>query len=138
LRAADLRAPALRTHGDFNLGRTARTDQGWVVADCMPGGVPPGSEVPVYRSPLADVADMLWSFHRVATEAAVERDPTGRAGLATLAQAWEARNRRAFVAGYLATPGIGGLVPTDREVVRNLVAVFELERAARLTRPPGR
>jgi maltokinase len=138
LRAADLRAPALRTHGDFNLGRTARTDQGWVVADCMPGGVPPGSEVPVYRSPLADVADMLWSFHRVATEAAVERDPTGRAGLATLAQAWEARNRRAFVAGYLATPGIGGLVPTDREAVRNLVAVFELERAARLTRPPGR
>ena len=62
----------------------------------------------------------------------------GVPGLATLAQAWEARNRRAFVAGYLATPGIGGLVPTDREVVRNLVAVFELERAARLTRPPGR
>lgn len=131
LRAADLHAPALRAHGDLSLGRTARTDQGWVLADCMPGGIPPGSEAPVFRSPLGDVADLLWSMHRVATEAVVERDPTGRAGAAALAQAWEARNRRSFVAGYLATPGIGGLVPTDREVVRNLVAVFELERAAR-------
>lgn len=130
LRSAHLRAPALRTHGDFHLGRTARTDQGWVVSDCMPGGVPPGAEGPVFRSPLADVADMLWSLHHVAGVAATERDPTGQAGLAELARAWEARNRRTFLAGYLATPGIGGLVPADRDVVRKLAAVFELERAA--------
>jgi predicted trehalose synthase len=135
LQAADLRAPVLQTHGDFHLGRTARTDQGWVVADCAPGGIPPGCADPVRRSPLGDVADLLWSLHRVATEAAFERDPTGRAGLAALARAWEARNRRAFVAGYLATPGIGGLVPTDREVVGNLAAAFELERVARLASP---
>lgn len=133
LRRGGLSAPVVRTHGDFHLGRTARTDQGWVVADCMPGGVPPGWSEPVPRSPLGDVADLLWSLHRVATEAAFERDPTGRAGLASLAQAWEARNRRAFVGGYLATPGIGGLVPTDRDVVANLAAAFELERAARLS-----
>ncbi len=102
-----------------------------MVADCLPGGIPPGAEAPVFRSPLADVADMLWSFHHVATVAATERDPTGRAGLADRARAWEARNRRAFLAGYLAVPGIGGLVPPDRELVRNLAAVFELERAAR-------
>ncbi|MGH9093101.1 MAG: hypothetical protein ACRDZR_17245, partial [Acidimicrobiales bacterium] len=133
LRQGDLVAPVVRTHGDFHLGRTARTDQGWVVADCSPGGIPPGLAEPVLRSPLGDVADLLWSFHRVATEAAFERDPTGRAGLAAMAQAWEARNRRSFVGGYLATPGIGGLVPTDRAVVGNLAAAFELERAARLS-----
>jgi predicted trehalose synthase len=132
LRHSEVSAPVLRTHGDFHLGRTARTDQGWVVADCMPGGVPPGQSDPVPRSPLRDVADLLWSLHRVATEAAFERDPTGRVGLAAMAQAWEARNRRAFVAGYLATPGIAGLVPGDRELVGHLVAVFELERVAQL------
>jgi len=130
LRAANLHGPVLHTHGDFHLGRTARTDQGWVVADCMPGGVPPGATDVVFRSPLADVADMLWSLHHVASVAASERDPTGRSGLAALAQGWEARNRRAFLSGYLATPGIGGLVPTDRETVGKLAAVFELERAA--------
>ncbi|HUA94979.1 MAG TPA: hypothetical protein VMB82_05575 [Acidimicrobiales bacterium] len=133
LRRSGLSAPALRTHGDFHLGRTARTDQGWVVADCRPGGIPPGRSEPVVRSPLCDVADLLWSLHRVATEAAFERDPTGRVGLAAMAQAWESRNRRAFVAGYLATPGIAGLVPADRELVGSLAAAFELERVAQLS-----
>jgi len=133
LRRSDLSAPAIRTHGDFHLGRTARTDQGWVVADCRPGGIPPGRSEPLARSPLCDVADLLWSLHRVATEAAFERDPTGRVGLAAMAQAWESRNRRAFVSGYLATPGIAGLVPADRELVGSLAAAFELERVAQLS-----
>jgi maltokinase len=130
LRAAKLRFPVMRTHGDLNLGRTARSDSGWVVADALPGGRPPGRLRPVERSPLADVADMLWSLHHVASVAAAERDPSGRVGLEALARDWEARNRRAFLNAYLSTPGIGGLVPTDRAVVRNMVKVFEVERAA--------
>jgi maltokinase len=126
----DRSAPTLRTHGDFHLGRTARTDLGWVVADCRPGGQPPGADAPVFRSPLADVADVLWSMHHVSSVAAAERDPTGRTGLTALAQAWAARNRFAFLEAYLAYPGIDELVPTDRTVVRHLVDVFELERAA--------
>ncbi len=131
LRVGGLRCPTIVTHGDFHLGRTARTDQGWVVADTAPGGVAPGADRRMFRSPLADVADLLWSLHHVATVAASERDPTGRSGLAPLARAWESRNRRAFLSGYLGTAGIGGLVPGDREVVRNLAAAFELERGAR-------
>jgi len=133
LRAEGLRCPTIVTHGDFHLGRTARTDPGWVVADTMPGGIPPGATGRVLRSPLADVADLLWSLHHVASVAASERDPTGRSGLAALARAWESRNRRAFLSGYLGTQGIGGLVPGDRDVVRKLAAAFELERAARRT-----
>ena len=131
LRASGIRSSALHTHGDFHLGRTARTDHGWVVADCMPGGTLPGGHEPVFRSPLADVADMLWSLHHATTVAAADRDPAGRSAVAPMAAAWQIRNRRAFMARYLATPGIGGLVPADREVVGSLVAVFELERAAR-------
>ncbi len=138
LESSYLQAPALRTHGDFHLGRTARTDQGWVVADCDPGGVAPGSAAPDPRSPLADVADMLWSLHHVAAASAAERDPGGRLGLSALSHAWAARNRRAFLGGYLGIPGVEALVPSDREVVRKLAAVFELDHAARTAAVGGR
>jgi maltokinase len=131
LRGADVRLPVIRSHGDFQLNRTSRTDQGWVVSDCMPGGVLHGMPAPSHRSPLADVADLLWSLHLASVEAARERDPAGRLDLATLGQAWETRNRRAVLNGYLNTPGIAGLTGPDREVVRNLVAVFELVRSLR-------
>ena len=72
---------------------------------------------------------MLWSLHHASAAAARERDPTGRHGLAVLGQAWETRNRRAFVAGYLGTPGIAGLVGSDRDLVRRLVSFLELARS---------
>jgi maltokinase len=139
LRALHVPSQAIRTHGDFQLGRTCRTEQGWYVVDFATGGRPvsmagavtgPDDDGPVYRSPLADVADMLWSLQHVATGAAEERDPSGRDGLSELADAWVARNRRAFLAGYLGVPGISGLVPPGREALRVLVASFELVRAA--------
>jgi maltokinase len=131
LRESGARLPAMRTHGDFHLGRTARTDQGWVVSDCRPGGVLAGGSTPGRRSPLADVADILWSMHQASVTAAAERDPTGRLGLEPLGRAWERRNRRAFMSGYLGTPGLPGLTGPDRDLVRNLVAFFELARSVR-------
>lgn len=131
LGASRLHPPAIRTHGDLHLGRTARTDHGWVVADCMPGGVPAGGGDPVYRSPLADVADLTWSLGRAAAVVAAERGPGAPSARdRQLAEAWEARNRRALVASYLATPGIGGLIPADRRVVRRLLSMFDAMRAA--------
>jgi maltokinase len=132
LRESEARLPVLRTHGDLQLERTARTDQGWVVCDCRPGGVlAGGGSVPGRRTPLGDVADMLWSMHRASVTAAAERDPTGRMGLEPLGQAWETQNRRAFMSGYLGTPGMGGLVGPDRDLVRRLVSFLELARSVR-------
>lgn len=131
LRESEARLPVIRTHGDFHLGRTARTDHGWVVSDCAPGGVLAGQTTVGRRSPLGDVADLLWSMHRASTVAAAERDPAGRLGLSALGQAWETRNRRAFVTGYLGTPGISGLVGPDRDLVRRLVSFLELARSVR-------
>lgn len=129
-------APVLRVHGDLHLGRTARCDQGWVLADCMPGGTDPATGEARYRSPLADVADVLWSLGHAAAVAAADlgRDPLGHPGAEDLAVAWEARNRRAFLSGYLATAGIEALVTADRSLVRHLLALLELERDARLAR----
>ena len=129
--ASEARLPVLRTHGDFHLGRTSRTDQGWVVSDCRPGGVLPAMFEPSRRSPLCDVADLLWSLHEASLAAAGERDRAGRHGLAALGQSWEARNRRAVLSGYLSTPGMPGLSGVDRELVVNLVAMFELVRSVR-------
>jgi maltokinase len=131
IRESDTRLPVIRTHGDFHLGRTARTDQGWVVSDCAPGGVLSGESSPGRRTPLADVADMLWSMHQASVTAANERDPAGRLGLQALGQAWESRNRRAFVTGYLGTAGIGGLVGPDRDLVRRVISFLELARSVR-------
>ncbi len=86
---------------------------------------------PALRSPLADVADLLWSMHRASVVAATERDPTGRLGLEPLGQAWQTRNRRALMAGYLGTPGISGLVGPDRNFVLRLVSFLELARSVR-------
>ena len=86
---------------------------------------------PGRRSPLGDVADVLWSMHQATTAAAAERDPAGRLGLASLGAAWETRNRRSFVTGYLGTPGIAGLVGPDRDLVRRLVSFLELARSVR-------
>ena len=133
LRESEARLPVIRTHGDFHLGRTARTDQGWVVSDCAPGGILTGESTVRRRTPLGDVADLLWSMHRASRVAADERDPAGRLGLAALGQAWEMRNRRAFVTGYLGTAGISGLVGPDRDLVRRLVSFLELARSVRET-----
>jgi maltokinase len=130
------RSPAIRTHGDFHLGRVARTDLGWFVLDFSPGGMSPFSaglqadgDV-AFGSTLTDVADMLWSLHRVAEVAAIERDPSNSFGLTELAQAWKTRNRQAFLDGYLHTAGMEDLLPADEEVTRAMVAAFEVVRSA--------
>lgn len=143
LRALTATGDAIRTHGDFHLGRVWRTEQGWYVGDFGPGGTPPapadGPAPPavvdeqgvVFRLPLADVADMMWSFGHVAASAAAERDPSGAEGLAELGDAWVQRNSRAFLAGYLGVPGISTLVPSGRDTVRVLIGALELERGCR-------
>jgi maltokinase len=136
LRALDVPCPAIRTHGDYDLGRVFRTEQGWYVGDLDPGGRPlmvAGTVAegdPPFRSPLADVADMLWSFGHIASTAAQRRDPSGQSELMELADAWTERNRRFFLACYAAVPGIERLVPGGAETARVLSSAFELERAA--------
>jgi maltokinase len=146
LRATPTVCHAIRSHGDFRLERVARTEQGWHVIDftsaqrpSVVAGIVPSEDdarttdirlPPLYRSPLVDVADMLWSFGHIAATAAEERDPFGQEGLDELARSWSERNRRAFLAGYLGVAGITGLVPTGRDTVQVMTMAFELERVA--------
>lgn len=120
----------MRTHGDYQLVKVARTDHGWVLSDPMPGGGETRSGEPLLRSPLEDVADFTWSLHQVAAAAAAERGPGPvPLRLGELVGAWEERNRRAFVSAYLAAPGIGALLPSSRRLVRAALSGFERDRA---------
>jgi len=106
-------ATVMRTHGDLHLGRTARTDQGWIVVDVQPGGAAPDGEVPRARTPLADLGDLAWSFRHAVRHALAHQPPDPEGRLAVLAEAWEDRNTTALVRGYLETPEAAPLVTGD-------------------------
>jgi maltokinase len=145
LQSSEESCAIVRAHGDFHLGRVWRAEQGWMVVELTPGehpvnrpgGVPGDADLdadvgpgPTERSPLADVADMLWSFGQVASVAAARRDPSGRENLGPLAHEWGRRNRLAFMVGYQGVPGIAELIPRAHEDVQRLTGLFELDRAA--------
>jgi maltokinase len=118
---------AIRVHGDYHLGQVLRTDAGWYVLDFE--GEPARSLEERRRptSPLKDVAGMLRSFHYAASVARTERDEYA---LEELAAAWEDRNRKAFLRGYLKAAGPGAILPPDEDSAGVVLAAFELEKAA--------
>jgi maltokinase len=111
----------IRTHGDYHLGQTMLSDRGWVILDFEGEPARPLPERRLKRSPLRDVAGMLRSFSYVTAGARLLRGfdvPDG----------WEDRARDAFLEGYFdrAEPS---LLPPGEAPTRQLLAVFELEKA---------
>jgi maltokinase len=111
----------IRTHGDYHLGQTMVTDRGWVILD-FEGE--PARSLPQRRrkrSPLRDVAGMLRSFSYASAGARLLRG-------ATVPDDWEDRARAAFLEGYFDRVD-PGLLPPGEAPTRQLLAVFELEKA---------
>jgi len=125
LRQADP-GPAIRTHGDYHLGQVMRTDAGWYVLDFEGEPDRPLAERQRHTSPLRDVAGMLRSLHYASAVALSERDGPE---FEPPAEAWENRNRRAFLDGYLPAAAKGGILPADQASVDAVLAAFELEKA---------
>jgi maltokinase len=118
--------PAIRTHGDYHLGQVMRTDAGWYVLDFEGEPDRPLEERQRPTSPLRDVAGMLRSLHYASAVALTERDGDE---FHQPAAAWEARNRQAFLDGYLPVAAKGGILPADQASVDAVLAAFELEKA---------
>jgi maltokinase len=123
--------PALRGHGDYHLGQVMRTDAGWYVLDFEGEPNRPLEERLSPTSAMKDVAGMLRSFHYAAYFAIAERGTEVAVSpeLGGLAQAWEERNREAFMRGYMGHEGIADLLPAsldDRDALRS---AFEVEKA---------
>ncbi len=120
---------ATRVHGDFHLGQVMRTEVGWFAVDLSGDPAHSVADRRARASPLRDVAAMLRSFEFATAVASRERGP-GESDVARLAEAWDRRNRAAFLGGYLGTPGIERILPEQPESFDPVLAAFELERAA--------
>lgn len=84
---------AQRVHGDFHLGQTLRTPQGWRIIDFEGEPLKPMAERSAPDSPLRDVAGMTRSLHYAAAQSAP--DPAS-----ATTRRWFEAARSAFLAGY--------------------------------------
>jgi maltokinase len=114
-----------RVHGDLHLGQTLRTSVGWKLVDFEGEPAKPLSERVLPDSPWRDVAGMLRSFDYAARSvekdfAPVTKDQSEQ--LAFRSAEWAARNRDAFLSGY-----VGGRRLSPEETV--LVAAYEADKA---------
>ncbi|HEV2808926.1 MAG TPA: phosphotransferase [Acidimicrobiales bacterium] len=121
--------PAVRVHGDYHLGQVMRTDAGWYVLDFEGEPDRPLEERRRPTSPLRDVAGLVRSFHYAPQVALGEWGTEVDDELLALGEAWEHRNRVAFLAGYLGTEGVGEILPGDDADRRLVQAAFELDKA---------
>jgi len=129
LRAVSSPGATLRAHGDYHLGQVLRTDGGWYVLDFEGEPARPVAQRRAGTSPLKDVAGMLRSFDYAARFALRERDEAEREAHGPRADAWEARNRVAFLRGYEGTDGIDRVLPPAGPERQAVLVAFELDKA---------
>ena len=110
----------IRVHGDFHLGQTLKTADGFVLIDFEGEPARPLAERRRKHCPLKDVAGMLRSLD-YAGATAVRRSPAASGAAATL--------RQAFLDGYYSEPQLRSFLPAAREVSAPILALFELEKA---------
>jgi maltokinase len=130
-RLSDATGEVQRVHGDLHLGQTLRTEAGWKLVDFEGEPAKPLAERRLPDSPWRDVAGMLRSFDYAALSVTkgrrrgdVSADATARAGK------WLARNRAAFLEGYLegrTQDRSGQSAPTTAEEA--IINAYEADKA---------
>jgi maltokinase len=118
----------IRIHGDLHLAQVIQIDGGWLVLDFEGEPARRRDDRFTHSSPLRDVAGMLRSLHYAAATGLAEWDQ-GDDELASLLEAWEQRNRDAFLTAYLGEDGIEALLPADPTSRTALLTAFELDKA---------
>jgi maltokinase len=117
-----------RIHGDLHLAQVIRAEAGWRILDFEGEPARRRGDRFTVSSPLRDVAGLLRSLHYAAASGLVEwGDPDEE--LVTLADAWEARNRDALLAGYAGVEAVGPLLPSDPAARSQVQRAFELDKA---------
>jgi trehalose synthase-fused probable maltokinase len=128
---AELGLPRIRTHGDYHLGQTLRTDDDWVILDFEGEPARPVEERRQRASALKDVAGMLRSFAYARGASSLSLPEEGRAIAEPRLLAWESAARAAFLEAYRQSIADAGLVlvpESDDEFARALRA-WELDKA---------
>ncbi len=112
---------SIRIHGDYHLGQTLYTQDGWTLLDFEGEPARPLNARRQKRSPLRDVASMLRSFSYATWAVKLQR------GLEAPAD-FEERARAAFLDAYFDSVD-AALLPSGAAQVESLLATFELEKA---------
>jgi maltokinase len=129
LSSVDDAGTAIRVHGDYHLGQVMQTDSGWYVLDFEGEPARVRDDRLATSSPLKDVTAMMRSLQYAAHFVLLERDDVRWAHLEPMAAAWEARNRAAFLDGYLSTSGVDELLPVGDHDRSAVMLAFELDKA---------
>jgi maltose alpha-D-glucosyltransferase/alpha-amylase len=133
-----------RIHGDYHLGQVLWTGRDFVIIDFEGEPAVPLGERRIKRTPFADVAGMLRSFHYAAHTAlaqdAAAISPTGEPGpLEPWADFWYRWVSAMFLRGYLRTAEGAPFVPREPRQLQVLLdtallnkAVYELRYEANM------
>ncbi|HVA01063.1 MAG TPA: alpha-amylase, partial [Terriglobia bacterium] len=133
----DLKVTALRTrvHGDYHLGQVLYTGSDFVIIDFEGEPARSISERRIKRSPLADVAGMLRSFHYAAYGALMSRmsggveKPEDFSTMELWAGRWYGTVAAAFLKAYLDVAAQAPFLPKGREELMALLEAYQLEKA---------
>ena len=137
LRDQRFTAARIRVHGDYHLGQVLYTGKDYFILDFEGDPGRPLSERRLKRSPLHDIAGMLDSFYHAAHAVlfgeapGVVAKPESLDALEAWAKFWAKSISADFLSAYLATPGIGELLPHDPEHIRELNRIFLIDLALR-------
>ena len=112
---------SIRIHGDYHLGQTLYTQDGWTLLDFEGEPARPLNARRQKRSPLRDVASMLRSFAYVSSAVELLRNRRAPAD-------FEQRAREKFLEHYFAAVD-PALMPGGEAVINNLLSIYELEKA---------
>src|SRR5437867_1086052 len=123
---ADAGCAKIRIHGDYHLGQTLRTDDGFVLLDFEGEPARPAAERRAKQSPLTDVAGMLRSFDYAAATAFGSADEFAATG-----EAWRRLAAGVFLDAYVEAVSQAPvrLLPASRPALERALAAFELDKA---------
>jgi maltose alpha-D-glucosyltransferase/alpha-amylase len=133
-------AQRIRIHGDYHLGQVLYTGRDFIIIDFEGEPARPLTERRLKKSPLADVAGMLRSFHYAAYTALADEELRGTTraeeanGLDRWARYWVAWSSAAFLKAYLdeahADDAVGSaFLPQREDQLRTLLTAHLLEKA---------
>src|SRR5690606_3450463 len=134
VRDTKLKGLRIRVHGDYHLGQVLYTGRDFVIIDFEGEPGRSRSHRRALRSPMADVAGMLRSFHYAAyiplrDEARSHLRDQDIALLNRWADVWQRRVSAAFINGYLSAVENTHLVPTSKDELEVLLHAYLIEKA---------
>jgi maltose alpha-D-glucosyltransferase / alpha-amylase len=130
-----IHASRTRIHGDYHLGQVLFTGRDFVIIDFEGEPARPVGERRIKRSPLADVAGMLRSFHYAAFANLFDQGtgvpirPGDVHAVERWAQFWNVWVSAAYLKAYMEHAEGATFMPENRDEVQILLDVFLLDKA---------